>query len=140
MSPLLTREAFQAQVFARSAGRCVLCPAMAVDAHHILDRKLFSDGGYVLINGAAVCAQCHWACETTQVSVEQVRLAAGITQAHLPPGWDPDVIYDKWGNRCWPSGARSLGPLGEDAGMLRALAAGGFRQCLVAMAAADPWA
>ena len=40
----------------RAHGRCVLCDAVAVDAHHVLDRKLYPDGGYYLGNGAAVCS------------------------------------------------------------------------------------
>lgn len=121
----LTREAFHRAVFARSSGRCVVCGKSAVDAHHILERKLFADGGYALDNGAALCAACHWECETTKISVEAVRAAAGIA-AWLPSGFLPGVSYDKWGNRLWGSGLRSAGPLAEDTGMRRALAAGGF--------------
>lgn len=123
--PLLSRSDFKDQVFARSKGLCVLCGAPAVDAHHILDRKLYPDGGYYLSNGAAVCAPCHLDCEHTRVSVEQVRQAAGIPNPVLPPGLDPTALYDKWGNRLWPSGLRSAGPLASDDGMRRALAAGG---------------
>jgi hypothetical protein len=124
--PLLGRDAFRQAVFARSQHRCVLCSEPAVDAHHVLERKLFTDGGYYLSNGAAVCAACHLACEYTQVSVEQVRCAAGITAPRLPVGLAPQHSYDKWGNRVWPTGLRSTGALAEDVGMRRALAAGGF--------------
>ncbi len=129
--PLLSREAFKHHVFERSAGRCVFCTKPAVDAHHILERKLFDDGGYYLANGAAVCADCHWACETTEKSVDAVRAACGIGVAPLPEGFEQDGHYDKWGNRVWPSGLRTVGPLGQDDGMLRALAAGGFRSWLM---------
>ncbi len=126
MEPLLTREAFNAQVFARSKGKCVRCSAPAVDAHHVLERKLFLDSGYYLSNGAAVCGQCHLACEYTTLSVEQVRELAGIQTPVLPAGVPPGQVVDKWGNRVWPSGLRSEGPLAQDTGMRRALAAGGF--------------
>ncbi len=126
MEPLLTREQFKAQVFERSHGRCVRCGEPAVDAHHILERKLFSDGGYYLSNGAAVCADCHLACERTTVSVKDVWAMASIAAPALPPGWEPTACWDKWGNRVWPSGLRSVGPLAGDDGMRRALAAGGF--------------
>jgi len=128
---LLTREAFKHAVFARSGGACVLCGQPAVDAHHILERKLFEDGGYYLDNGAAVCEQCHWQCETTEVSVEQVRQACAIGARVVPRGFVLGATYDKWGNRVWPSGLRSIGPLSQDDGMLRALAAGGFRSWLM---------
>ena len=126
MDPLLTREAFNAKVFARSAGKCVRCGAPAVDAHHVLERKLFPDGGYYLSNGAAVCGPCHLDCEYTTLSVERVRELAGIQSPVLPPGIFPGDTVDKWGNRLWPSGLRSEGPLAQDTGMRRALAAGGF--------------
>ena len=116
---LLSRDAFRAAVFARDRGRCVLCPSPAVDAHHILERKLFSDGGYRLNNGASVCGPCHLRCERCEVSVEEVRQAAGIKDTVLPPGFSPDRVFDKWGNEVLPGGRRVPGPLGED-GLLKA--------------------
>lgn len=110
---LLTRDAFRAAVFARDRGRCVLCPSPAVDAHHILDRKLFVDGGYRLNNGASVCGSCHLRCERCEVSVEEVRRAAGIKEPVLPPGFDVRCVFDKWGNKVLPGGQRVPGPLGE---------------------------
>ncbi len=50
MPELLTRAAFRAAVFARDGGRCVICGAVAVDPHHILDRALWPDGGYYHIH------------------------------------------------------------------------------------------
>ena len=121
---LLTREEFKDQVFARSEQCCVFCAAPAVDAHHILERKLFDDGGYYLNNGAAVCEAHHWKCETTEYSVEEVRRAAGIVYFVAPIAMSG--VVDKWGNRVWPSGMRTWGPLAHDAGARKALAKGGF--------------
>lgn len=98
----LSRQAFGEQVLHRAKGTCVFCPAPAVDAHHIMDRKLFPDGGYYLENGAAVCAQHHLDCEENRISVEQVRAAAGSFVRVLPPGFDPGLRYDKWGRRLGP--------------------------------------
>ena len=124
---LLSREEFKRQVFARSRGACVFCGKPAVDAHHILERKLFVDGGYYAENGAAVCEGHHWECESTVLAVDVVRAAAGLTGAvKLPPALDQAGTYDKWGNRIWPSGLRSWGPLETDTGARRALAQGGF--------------
>ena len=92
---LLSREAFKDQVFARSKHKCVFCGAPAVDAHHILERKLFDDGGYYLDNGAAVCEADHWRCETTEFSLEDVRLAANISRPVLPQGTSNEAILDK---------------------------------------------
>lgn len=123
---LLGRDAFAVAVLARSGGRCVLCREPAVDAHHILERKLWPDGGYYLANGAAVCARCHWRCETTEVSVAEVRRAAGIDLVLVPPGFTPGDEIDKWGNRVRTDGMREWGPLEMEPGARRALAAGGF--------------
>lgn len=127
-SALLTREEFKGQVFARSGGKCVFCDKDAVDPHHIVERKLFSDGGFYLSNGAAVCEGHHWQCETTELSLATIRAAAGIdvVSAAVPPWFLASASYDKWGNRIWPSGLRSWGPLEHDTGARRALALGGY--------------
>lgn len=61
MSKLLTREEFKKQVFNETNGKCCVpgCNCDAVDAHHIMDRKLYSDGGYYIGNGAALCSKHH---------------------------------------------------------------------------------
>ena len=58
---LLTREEFKKQVFARTNGKCCVpgCNHDAVDAHHIMERKLWQHGGYYLSNGAALCSEHH---------------------------------------------------------------------------------
>lgn len=58
---LLSREEFKKQVFARTNGKCCVpnCDCDAVDAHHIMDRRLWKDGGYYLSNGAALCSKHH---------------------------------------------------------------------------------
>lgn len=117
----MDRDAFRTAVFARDRHRCVLCGAPGQDAHHILDRKLFPDGGYALDNGATVCGPCHQKAETTEIGVEAVRDAAGITALHLPPGFAADACYDKWGNRIRPDGTRDRGPLFRDDGARKAL-------------------
>lgn len=123
---LLSRDEFKRWVFQRSACTCVFCDRPAVDPHHILERKLYPDQGLYLGNGAAVCEEHHWDCETTKLSVEVVRATAGIVAPVLPPTLMPAVSYDKWGNRIWPSGLRTWGPLLHDDGAQRALALGGF--------------
>jgi hypothetical protein len=123
---LLSRDQFVARVFARKKGRCAFCALAAVDAHHILERKLFTDGGYYLENGVALCAAHHWACETTCVSVQEALAAIGAVQPVLPLGWAPSGLYDKWGNTLRTDGLREAGPLFNDTGCRKALAAGGF--------------
>ena len=123
---LLSRTAFKSQVFARDQGSCVFCGLTAVDAHHIVERKLWDDAGYYLDNGAAVCEQHHWKCETTEFDLEYVRQAAGIERVMLPESINASWRIDKWGNRIWPSGMRSWGMLENDTGARKALAQGGF--------------
>ena len=81
MDKLLTRDQFREGVFARDHHKCVFCDKPAVDAHHIMERRLWPDSGYYLNNGASVCAEHHMKCESTEISLEQVRDACGITKA-----------------------------------------------------------
>lgn len=74
----MDRTTFRTRVFSRDRHQCVICGAPAVDAHHILDRKLFTDGGYAVDNGSSLCAECHIAAEKTTLSVETIRNACGI--------------------------------------------------------------
>lgn len=125
MSQLLTRDAFREGVFKRDGHRCVICGAPAVDAHHILERRLWPDGGYYLANGASVCGEHHLACEMTLISVEEIRAAAGITKPALPPHLYDDLSYDKWGNIVMVNGSRLRGELFGDESVQKILGAGG---------------
>lgn len=111
MSRLLSRELFKEFVFKRDKYTCIFCSKQAEDAHHIIDRKLFIDGGYYLNNGASVCHDHHWAVERTDLTLEEVRKACGITNIILPEGFDSSKIYDKWGNIILPNGRRLPGPM-----------------------------
>ena len=111
---LLTRDQFRTQVFERDNHRCVICSNPAQDAHHILERRLWNDGGYYLANGASVCGSCHILCEETTISVEDVRIAAKITKPIVPEHLYHDVQYDKWGNIILENGQRIRGELFDD--------------------------
>lgn len=123
---LLSRDAFKVAVFARDNGKCVFCGKAAVDPHHILERDLFPDEGYYLGNGASVCADDHLKCERSLYTVEQVRVACGITAKILPPGFSADKIYDKWGNELL-NGTVIAGPMFSRAGTQKAMKEGGIR-------------
>jgi len=94
---LLSRDDFRESVFERDGHKCVMCKKPAVDAHHIFDRKLFPDGGYYLSNGSSLCQECHIEAENCDISVEEIRHAAGITNIILPPGLKKGIVYDKFG-------------------------------------------
>ena len=111
---LLSRDAFREGVFARDAGLCVNCGAQGQDAHHIVERRLFEDGGYYLDNGATLCGQCHINAESTILTCNDIRQKAHIGNIVLPPHLYPDTDYDKWGNIILPSGQRIKGELFYD--------------------------
>jgi 5-methylcytosine-specific restriction endonuclease McrA len=46
MAQLLTRDEFRNSVFERDRHRCVICGSEGkLDAHHIIERRLWTDGG-----------------------------------------------------------------------------------------------
>jgi len=110
---LLTRDQFRNEVFQRDNHKCVVCLKPAVDAHHIIERKLFDDGGYYLDNGVSVCEKHHLLAEQTIISCDELRRAAKITKIVLPENFQPDRKYDKWGNIVLTNGKRLKGPMFE---------------------------
>lgn len=111
---LLTRDEFRSSVFERDRNKCVFCQQDAIDAHHVLERRLFADGGYYIDNGASVCSEHHLECERTNITVEEVRAACKIKKAILPSHLYHDQKYDKWGNPILPNGMRLRGELFDD--------------------------
>lgn len=89
------REIMKELTFHRDGNKCVVCGAIGIDAHHILERRLWPDGGYYLDNLATVCEEHHLARERTDISVEEIREYAGVKKI-VPPHFYDDVIYDKW--------------------------------------------
>lgn len=61
----LIRKAFRDSVFQRDRYRCRTCGFDSkkneelIDAHHITDRNLMPNGGYVKENGITLCHPCH---------------------------------------------------------------------------------
>ena len=67
---LLTRDEFRTSVFERDGYKCVICGEEAVlnengipknlDAHHIIERRLWGESqGYFIENGATLCTKHH---------------------------------------------------------------------------------
>jgi len=121
---LLTRDQFRETVFERDNHTCVVCPNKAVDAHHIVDRRLFENGGYYLDNGASLCNKHHLQAEMTVLSCEILREAIRAKEVILPEHFYTDTEYDKWGNIILPNRTRLKGELFEDASVQKILAAG----------------
>lgn len=111
---LLTRTEFREKTLSKFQGKCAFCNNFAVDAHHIMERRLFANGGYYLDNGSPVCEEHHLLCEQTLISTEQVRSACNIQKTILPEHFYSDLNYDKWGNIILENGQRSPGELFGD--------------------------
>jgi hypothetical protein len=134
-SKLLDRDSFRNGVLERDGHKCVICGASGVrlDAHHIMERRLFDDGGYFLDNGATLCdvagdsgePGCHWKAEQTVLTCDEIRAAAGIKTIILPDHLYHDYAYDKWGNILNPDGTRTKGELFYDESVQKVLKAGG---------------
>lgn len=129
MEKLLTRDQFRNSVFERDGKKCVICNQPAIDAHHILERRLFISpeqfGGYFLSNGASVCEQHHREAEMTILSCDTLREKIGITKIILPDHLYDDNSYDKWGNIDLPNGNRVKGELFYDESVQKILEKGG---------------
>lgn len=125
MSKLLTRDSFRENVFKRDQYKCVNCKNEGQDAHHLLERRLFDDGGYYLDNGVTLCGECHIKAEQTILSVDDLREKAGIINIILPEHLYADQVYDKWGNAILPNGTRVIGELYEDESVQKILTSGG---------------
>lgn len=121
---LLTRDNFREGVFQRDNHKCVMCGSPAQDAHHILERRLFPDGGYYLDNGASLCGECHLKAEMTTLSVEEIREKCGIKNKVLPPHFYSDVVYTKWGDTILTNGQRTAGELFHDESVQKILKIG----------------
>lgn len=69
---MLSREEFRDAVFSRDSHRCVVCGEQAKDAHHLIDRSLWTEEneyhGYIPENGASLCEKHHKAAERDTVS------------------------------------------------------------------------
>jgi hypothetical protein len=122
MNRLLTRDAFREAVFARDRHRCVICGEPAIDAHHVIERKLWSDGGYYVSNGSSLCAEHHLDAEATLISCNDLRQRCGIDRVHLPEHLCAGESYDKWGNAILPNGQRLRGELFDDESVQKILA------------------
>lgn len=114
---LLSRAEFRSAVFERDGNKCICCAQPAVDAHHLLERRLFKDGGYYLDNGVSLCEADHLCAERMDIEPCQLRKLAGIRTIVLPPGLVGN--RDKWGNEVLENGKRYPGPLFHDNGFTK---------------------
>lgn len=135
---LLDRDTFRNAVLKRDGYKCIICgytdssvPDCGLNAHHVIERRLWDDSGYYLDNGATLCDDhngiigCHKKAEMTTLPCDQIRHAAGITTIHLPEHLYTDYEYDKWSNIIHADGSRTKGELFNDESVQKVLEAGG---------------
>jgi 5-methylcytosine-specific restriction endonuclease McrA len=83
------RATFRDDVFKRDGHKCVMCESTEdLAAHHVTDRTLMPNGGYVRENGITVCPHCH-------ECAEQYHITQG---AKFDEGWHPFDLYEKIGS------------------------------------------
>lgn len=121
---LMSRDEFREGTFKRDNYKCVICSDNAKDAHHIIERRLFSDGGYYLDNGASLCEKHHIEAEQTTLTCEEIRLKTGIENVIIPEHFYSDYNYDKWGNILLATGLRIKGELFYDESVQKILKQG----------------
>lgn len=88
------RQAFRDACYKRDNYKCVMCSFKSssekaeqeLDAHHINDRNLMPNGGYVKENGISLCGPCH-------IKAEEF-WSTGT--AH--PGYSQDDLFKKIGS------------------------------------------
>lgn len=119
------RDIFRESVFKRDEYKCIVCGDSAQDAHHIIERRLWKDGGYYLQNGASLCAKCHILAEETTIAPEHLWDLIGEGN-FVPEQFIDSGKIDKWGNQILPNGKRIKGPLFNDESVQKILRQGGF--------------
>ena len=82
------RRVFKEAVLTRDKYTCMICGVRGnirtLDAHHITDRHLFKNGGYVPQNGITLCNdKCH-------LKAELFHMSSG---REYHPGMHPDDLY-----------------------------------------------
>ena len=77
---------FRDAVFSRDNNICAVCgiPDVALDAHHITNRNLLPNGGYIMENGISLCATCH--------------LKAECYDTDPSTGYSPEDLYNLIGS------------------------------------------
>ena|SRR5271165_520148 len=90
----LIRQAFRDACYKRDGFRCAMCGMKSsknhaeqeLDAHHITNRKIMPNGGYVALNGISLCEECHKKAEEFH--------STGVSH----PGYSPEDLYKKIGS------------------------------------------
>lgn len=95
----MNREEAEAACFNRDGG-CVVpwCDKEAQDAHHIIERKLWDDGGYFLENLASVCHEHHKDAEENRIPPQAFWMWIGETPETVKVPHQVGNCVNKWGD------------------------------------------
>jgi hypothetical protein len=99
------RSRFREACVERDGGECVVpwCkeavtpdPSGPGEQHHVLERKLWKDGGYIPENGASVCNTHHRYAETNHIPPQAFWRWIGVDEPVVPEPCD-SLHVNKWG-------------------------------------------
>jgi|AntDeeMetagen134_2_1112570.scaffolds.fasta_scaffold01233_8 hypothetical protein len=99
MTPeLLSRSVFSDRALERDNETCVIpwCDADADEVHHVIERSLWSDGGYYLRNAASVCNPHHRYAEDNHIPPQAFWRWIGVEP--LTPEQFTSFHINKWGD------------------------------------------
>lgn len=96
MNKLMSRDDFRNKVAERDNFKCIICGNKADESHHIVERKLWSDEGYYMNNGASLCNFHHKQAENNTLCPQYLRHLLQIDTI-IPSRFDNTIDYDKWG-------------------------------------------
>lgn len=95
------RATFRQNCLERDNGLCIVpwCDSEADDVHHILERSLWENGGYLQKNGASLCNLHHQYAETNDIPPQAFYFWLRLTTDDiLRPSQIETTDVDKWGD------------------------------------------
>jgi len=108
---LLTRDEFRNGCLDRDGHKCVNCGNKDnLSVHHIMERRLFENGGYYFNNGITLCEPHHIEAEQTLIDPSKFYELLGVKRV-LPDNLYEEFEYTKWGDIILANKTRLKGPL-----------------------------
>lgn len=92
------RKEFRETCLDRDDEQCLVpwCINEATEVHHILERELWNNGGYIPNNGASVCNKHHRYAESNDIPPQAFWMWIGVENPPLPKSIQTKDV-DKWG-------------------------------------------
>jgi len=102
----MSRNRFRERCVSRDGGECIVptceqevtpSPDGPGEVHHIMERKLWEDGGYFPANGASVCNPHHRMAEDNIIPPQAFWRWADVENPVVPVENAGYIDVDKWG-------------------------------------------